>query len=158
MSRASSCLADADANGARDEFRKLYFSTYQARFWVVPFWHRVKKYPAQSDCQLFYLVVSLPYLADVSYVLPKLLHLCRREMIKIGTGILCGVSGLATVTTFTNSSHVSLRYDTRVTARPEPRKPSGGPRDIFENFKGVVGAGDEIRTHDFNLGKVALYP
>jgi len=22
----------------------------------------------------------------------------------------------------------------------------------------VVGAGDEIRTHDFNLGKVALYP
>ncbi len=23
---------------------------------------------------------------------------------------------------------------------------------------GSVGAGDEIRTHDFNLGKVALYP
>jgi hypothetical protein len=23
---------------------------------------------------------------------------------------------------------------------------------------GEIGAGDEIRTHDFNLGKVALYP
>ncbi len=22
----------------------------------------------------------------------------------------------------------------------------------------LIGAGDEIRTHDFNLGKVALYP
>ena len=27
----------------------------------------------------------------------------------------------------------------------------------IEKFKGI-GAGDEIRTHDINLGKVALYP
>ncbi len=30
-------------------------------------------------------------------------------------------------------------------------------RVSFYNLIGV-GAGDEIRTHDFNLGKVALYP
>jgi hypothetical protein len=36
------------------------------------------------------------------------------------------------------------------------------PREVqgifLRNSKEIVGAGDEIRTHDFNLGKVALYP
>ncbi len=32
------------------------------------------------------------------------------------------------------------------------------PRVLNHSSYGEIGAGDEIRTHDFNLGKVALYP
>ena len=32
----------------------------------------------------------------------------------------------------------------------------GGPKAAF--FRRSIGAGDEIRTHDPNLGKVMLYP
>jgi hypothetical protein len=33
-----------------------------------------------------------------------------------------------------------------------------GPVPTNYNQTRKIGAGDEIRTHDFNLGKVALYP
>ncbi len=46
----------------------------------------------------------------------------------------------------------------------KPAAPPGGRHgpdvrsDHGWRFRKKDGAGDEIRTHDFNLGKVALYP
>ena len=41
-----------------------------------------------------------------------------------------------------------------------PKQPRPGLRlGLYAiDFAAIYGAGDEIRTHDFNLGKVALYP
>ncbi len=39
-----------------------------------------------------------------------------------------------------------------------PRAHATTPKTSGEMSEGNSGAGDEIRTHDFNLGKVALYP
>jgi hypothetical protein len=46
-----------------------------------------------------------------------------------------------------------LRHKAPETTRP----PRGGSRRCLYVL-GEAGAGDGIRTHDFNLGKVALYP
>ena len=40
--------------------------------------------------------------------------------------------------------------------RKQNAGPSAGAKVLF--FQNISGAGDEIRTHDPNLGKVVLYP
>ena len=46
-----------------------------------------------------------------------------------------------------------VRTKVLISSPATKKNPRGGVGPFFEN-----GAGDEIRTHDINLGKVALYP
>ena len=40
---------------------------------------------------------------------------------------------------------------------PERKKKANGERSLFKVGQGENGAGDEVRTHGLDLGKVALY-
>ncbi len=48
--------------------------------------------------------------------------------------------------------------ETDPTARISEAAATQGRAKSYGFSERKIGAGDEIRTHDFNLGKVALYP
>ena len=63
-----------------------------------------------------------------------------------------------------HGEHETIREpDENKSAQNAPNAPTPSERSELGGSEGIdnderIGAGDEIRTHDFNLGKVALYP